>query len=214
MANFDRVAPLYKWLEYGAHGHGLETVRFHYLPALTQCRSVLIVGDGDGRFLERLLTVAPDAHIHSIDASAGMIALARQRLGATVRPRVRFEHADVRDVRLTPDAYDLIVTMFVLDCFSDAAAATVAKQLGEALRPGGLWLFADYVLPERGWRRSRAIGWLWVLYTFFGVTAGLEPRRLPPSEAILGALNLVIEDAMTFDLGLLRAVLYRKPIAI
>jgi ubiquinone/menaquinone biosynthesis C-methylase UbiE len=211
MTNFDRVADAYRLLEYLAFGQSLETARFCHLPALHACRNVLIVGEGDGRFLVRLLRLVPDVRVRVLDSSERMLALAAERVTAIDRDRVSFECVDVRTAGVKASAYEAIVTLFVLDCFSADDVARLVHRLERSLQAGGLWLFADFVAPPRGWRRWRAAIWIRALYAFFGWQTGLPVRRLPPSEQILSSVGLRPESTSLFQHGLLASVLYRTP---
>jgi cyclopropane fatty-acyl-phospholipid synthase-like methyltransferase len=207
--SFDRVAGIYRCLEYAAFGRALETARFRYLDRLEQCRDILVIGEGDGRVLRRILALAPDAFVRCIDSSAAMLARADARLDPAARHRVSFECADVRTAAIRPSAYDAVVTMFVLDCFSPEDVDRLVERLSASLRPNGLWLFADFSIPARGWRRVRARLWVAFLYAFFRWRTGLDVRELPPSEDILQAAGLSVVDAATSQHGLLRTAVYR-----
>jgi SAM-dependent methyltransferase len=171
----DRLARFYRWIEYAAFGRALESARFALLDRLQGCRRVLVLGEGDGRALERMLAVAPVAEFEVIESSRAMIALARQRVGNC--ERVRFFCEDARSVRL--GRYDALVTCFFLDCFSDDELPRVVKRLASALVPGGLWLNAEFAIPKGGWARFHAAAWIWVMYRFFNVATGLRARTLP-----------------------------------
>lgn len=210
MKSFDRVAGIYQLLEYAAFGRALEAARFRYLDRLKDCRQILVAGEGDGRFLERLLSIAPDAHVRCIDISAAMLARAEHRLDRDQRARVSFECADVRSVEVAPQAYDAVVTLFVLDCLTPDEVFRLVARLAGGLRPSGLWLFSDFSIPARGWRRARARLWVGFLYAFFRWQTGLAVHEVPPCEDILSAAGFsVLEDA-TFQHGLLRTVLYAR----
>lgn len=211
MKSFDRVATVYRMLEYAAFGRALETARFRYVDRVRDCRNILVVGEGDGRFLERLLLVAPQAHVRCIDSSALMLAQSEARLDAAARRRVSFQCADARTADVTPQAYDALVTMFVLDCFGADEVVRLVARLIRGLRPGGRWLFADFSLPARGWRRARAVLWLTCLYAFFRWQTGLAARELPPLEDILQASGLRPLEHTTLQHGLVRTVLFTKP---
>jgi predicted O-methyltransferase YrrM len=210
-ANFDGLARNYRALETLAFGRDLERARFRLLDRLAACRSILVLGEGDGRCLERLAGIAPDARVHCVDASGAMIARAAARMARTgAGARVAFEKADARFVELQPGRYDGVVTLFFLDCFREDEVAGLVGRIGPAVAPGALWLFADFALPPSGAARLRARAWLAVLYAFFRWRTGLSARRLPDSERLIEAAGWERSSSVDLRGGLLRAVLFRK----
>jgi SAM-dependent methyltransferase len=208
--SFDRLSGIYRALEYLAFGRTLEVVRFRYVEKLRQCRDIVIIGEGDGRFLVRLLEVARDARVRCIDSSPAMLARAARAVSAADCARVSFEQTDVRTACFEPGSCDAVVTLFVLDCFTSDDVVAVVRRLTASLRPGGLWLFGDFVIPASGWRRLRATVWVSSLYAFFRWQTGLPVRSLPPSEAILIGSGLSPVTTATFQHGLLEAILFRS----
>ena len=72
--NFNAVAGHYRRLEYLAFGSHLERCRTALLPALDPSpRHALLIGEGDGRFLERFTRDYPDTQVDVIESSARMI---------------------------------------------------------------------------------------------------------------------------------------------
>jgi|UniRef100_UPI004049CE3C ubiquinone/menaquinone biosynthesis C-methylase UbiE len=206
--SFDRLAGIYRALEFLAFGRDLERTRFGLLPHLQDRRTILVLGEGDGRFLERLLTLNPTASIDCLDVSAGMLARTKGRLGEKAG-RVNFIHADVTTTEFSPGRYDAVVTCFLLDCFNPAQTRSLISRVVSGLQPGALWLWADFVLPDHGPARWRAQIWLAGLYTFFHWQTGLRNRTLPPSEALLAGAGLVPLASVTRQWGLLRTSVYR-----
>lgn len=211
MTDFDRVAPAYRCLEYVAFGRALQRARVVHLPALRQCRRILVVGDGDGRCGEVLATIARTARIHCIDTSDRMLRRAARRVPLSARGRVTFERADVRTFDAGDAAWDAVLTMFVLDCLTTDEARQTTRRLSRALEPAGQWLFADFVVPARGWRRLRARLWIGLLYRFFRWRTGLTVSQLPPSEQLIEQAGLRAIDVDERQAGLVRSVRYRKP---
>jgi hypothetical protein len=111
---------------------------------------------------------------------------------------------------IPPDAYDAVVTMFVLDCLSPGDVADVVHRFASGLRREGVWLCADFSIPPRGWRRLRAVLWVGFLYAFFRWRAGLTVGALPPTDDILRDAGFRPLDATTFQHGLLKAALYSR----
>lgn len=206
LPNFDPMARFYRTLEFLAFGRDLERARFGLLEGLADRRSILILGEGDGRCLERLLPQAPLAQIHCVDTSVAMLAKAEARIaGRPGSERVTFECADALNHNFADAHYDAVVTMFFLDCFEAAAAEELIKRLAVALQPNAVWLFADFAVPPRGIARIRAQVWLAVLYGFFRWQTGLKTRELPPSEALIRSVGFVDQRSQEFQCGLLRA---------
>ncbi|ODS54657.1 MAG: hypothetical protein ABS36_10835 [Acidobacteria bacterium SCN 69-37] len=210
MSGFDRVARIYRWLEYVAFGSSLQRARTAHLPALADCRDILVIGDGDGRAIAQLAVVAAHARIHSIDMSDAMLREAAQRLPAAARDRVTFARADVRTFDPGHHAWDAVLTMFVLDCLTEDEVRRVVTTLAGGLRPGGRWLFADFAIPERGWRRLRARVWIACLYWFFRWRADLAVSRLPASEAIITAAGFVPVAVDVRQAGMIRSICYER----
>jgi ubiquinone/menaquinone biosynthesis C-methylase UbiE len=207
--NFDRLAGGYRALEFLAFGRDLERARTAYVDRLAGCRDILVLGEGDGRYLARLVQVAPAARIHCVDASAAMLARASARLsGTAARDRVTFEHTDAFSLRLAPERYDAVVTLFFLDCFPADQVAVLIDRVKTGLRPDARWAWADFAVPPRGWARWRAQATLPLLYAFFRWQTGLAARELPPAEEMLQGAGFRREAACEFQGGLLRSALF------
>ncbi len=186
--NADPIARAYRWMEFLAFGRALERCRLRYLDRLPVTQSALLVGDGDGRFLARLLPSAPQAAIQTIDSSAAMLALAQSR---TAEPRVTYTHADILTCPLPDAAFDLISTHFLLDCFTAEDLSNVIGRLARAARPQATWIVSEF--REPAWW-ARAI--VRFLYLFFRLTTGLRVRRLTDHRPLLRAhgFELVAES--------------------
>lgn len=210
-ANFDRLATFYRALEFVAFGRDLERTRFALLDRLAGCRRILVLGEGDGRCLARLVRLAPGAAITCVDGSAAMLAAAARRLGAEDRPRVNFLHRDILTFTPPPeDSYDAVLTLFFLDCFTTAEVGAIVGRVAPRVTHDAVWLFADFAMPLQGWRRLRARIWLGVLYAFFGWQTGLRTRALPDSEREIERAGFAVETVREFQHGMLRAVFFRR----
>jgi SAM-dependent methyltransferase len=210
--SFDRLAGVYRALEYLAFGRDLERARFAHLDRLRACRAILVTGEGDGRCLERLTQAAPHARIDSLDLSPAMLARASARLaGRPEAARVTFRRADLLTAPLPAAQYDAVVTHFFLDCFSPPQAADVMARLKHSLRPGALWLWADFALPPAGWARLRARAWVAMLYAFFRWQTGVAARDLPPADDFFHSHGFAIEAECCWQRGLVRSVAWRCP---
>ena len=177
---FDRLAPYYAAIEAAAFGGLLQWCRTALVGELTDARRVLILGEGDGRFLAAFLAANPGATVDAIDASPAMAALARRRVAGLpgAAGRVRWYVADARSFDPPDPPYDLVVTNFFLDCFPAGELEPLVAKLAACLPAGGRWLVGDFRLPDGRARRFAARGALAVMYAFFKVATRLPAGRL------------------------------------
>lgn len=201
---FDHLARPYRWLEYLTFGPMLARCRFHRLPELTHARRALVLGDGDGRFLARLLAVNPMLQADVVDQSPAMLQLLRARteaLGAA--NRVHIHETDALAFRPAESAaYDLVITHFFLDCFTTEQVSELARNIQPHLVPDALWIISEFSIP-RGLAALPA--WMIVrsLYFAFRILTGLRVRALPRHAAALTQAGLALRRRRTFLFGLL-----------
>jgi SAM-dependent methyltransferase len=173
--SFDPVARIYRWAEYLTLGPLLQRTRTHFLPQLADRRRALVLGDGDGRFLAKLLAQNPTLHATAVDTSEQMLQLLRSRCDFE---RLETIHADALTIA-PPPGTDLIVTHFFLDCFTQEEVNALALKLAQ---PGVLWLVSDFRASDpisRAYVRS--------LYFAFRILTGLRITHLPDPAAALSA---------------------------
>ncbi|HEY6414244.1 MAG TPA: class I SAM-dependent methyltransferase [Edaphobacter sp.] len=177
--NFNRIARPYRWLEYLTIGPTLQQTRLHHLPSLTQQKSALILGDGDGRFLSQLLTQNPHLQAEVIDTSVTMLHLLRKRCAPHI-DRLQTHHLNALAFHPTPTKkYDLVVTHFFLDCLTQPELETLIAQISPHISPKALWLISDFRIPPNGLMRPIAQTYIRSLYLAFRIFTGLRPTRLP-----------------------------------
>src|SRR5918911_1685159 len=104
---------------------------------------ILELGIGTGETTCGVLELHPGAHLTGLDSSAPMLARAREELPA----------ADLRVARLEdplPDGpFDLVVSTLVVHHLDSAGKADLFRRIAAVLRPGGRFVLADVVVPER-----------------------------------------------------------------
>jgi SAM-dependent methyltransferase len=199
---------MYRWLEYASFGRALQRRREAFLPRIAGARRVLMLGDGDGRFLAAFLRHNPRAEVDSVDSSARMLAFARARAGTR---QAAFHHADA-SIWQPPAGvkYDLLVTHFFLDCFDDDALARLIPSLAGAAAPAARWLVSEFRQPAAGPAAWRARVWIGCLYAGFGLVTGLKVRRLPDYRTHLRAQGFILEREAIAEWGLLTSELWRR----
>jgi SAM-dependent methyltransferase len=179
--DFNRLARLYRWMEFLSFGPWLWLTRCAFLSRLTRSRHALVLGDGDGRFTARLLRENPTIEVDAVDASGAMLDALLRRAGPHAS-RVRVHLADIREWQpATADApgYDLIATHFFLDCLTTREIQSVIAHMRLAVSPSALWVVSEFAIPA-GWRgRLVARPLVASLYFCFGWLTGLTVRTLP-----------------------------------
>ncbi len=208
--NADPIAAGYRWLEYAAFGLALEKARFDFLAQAGEARCVLILGEGDGRFLARLLQYNRRANVTVIESSVRMIQLARKRVPSREHARVQFHRMDAAAEPLPPGPFDLAVSHFFLDTLDGREAAAAVQNVAAQLAPGALWLISEFQEPARGFRRLHARLWLCAMYRFFAITTGLRPSKLPPYRELLARCRLAEIQHRERRFGLIRSQVWRK----
>jgi len=199
--NFDRVARIYRFAEYLSLGPLLQRTRTHFLHDLPPRHQALVLGDGDGRFLSRLLAHRPHLSALAVDTSATMLQLLRHRCQPYIQ-RVRTLQASALTVTPPPDT-DLIVTHFFLDCLTQSELQTLTQNIAANTAPGTLWLLSDFAIPQRALLRPLAALYIRFLYFAFRILTGLRVTHLPDPQSALTSAGFTRVARHEFLCGLL-----------
>jgi ubiquinone/menaquinone biosynthesis C-methylase UbiE len=174
--NCDLLARWYRWLEYAAFGGALRKRREAFLFELGNPKKVLVLGDGDGRFLQVFAALYPQARVDAVDSSERMIELARGRV-----PSATFHFADAREFAFEEE-YDLAVAHFFFDCFEEEELAAMLARVRTKR-----WLVSEFGNTRCSWPVLRG------LYFFFRLTTRLRVTSLPDHGRVLEGLGFRME---------------------
>jgi ubiquinone/menaquinone biosynthesis C-methylase UbiE len=211
--NFDRVARPYRWLEYLSFGPWLARCRNAQLAHLTGSRHALVLGDGDGRFLARLLQANPTLTADVIDSSRSMLRLLDHRVRRSgTQARICLHHADALEWHPTA-SYDLIVSHFFLDCFFPGQLEQLLDRVLAHALPNAQWVISEFAIPRNAFVAYLAHGVIGLLYRAFGVLTGLRVRTLPDYAAALHRRGLVPRHHHCYLGGLLCAQVWSFPMS-
>jgi len=211
--SFDSIAPAYRMLETIAFGGDLQRARVACLGEIGLPRRALIVGEGNGRFLCELLRLHPNLEVDCVDASQRMLELARQRIERELPARanqINFVPQDISAWSPPGHQFDLIVTHFFLDCFSETRIAEIVAKLSRAADMNAFWLLADFCIPARGAARLRAGLWLSAMYRFFRITVGIEATELADPSPFLREAGFALASQHLFRSGMVKSELWRN----
>jgi ubiquinone/menaquinone biosynthesis C-methylase UbiE len=205
--SFEVLAPHYRWLEFVLAGDKLQRCRTAFLRHAAEPSQVLILGEGNGRFLLECRRRFTRAQITCIDASAKMLELAKRRLLAESLPLDRVEFFRANALEWTPPAnsFDLLVTNFFLDCFRPEQLERIIAALAASAKPNATWWLADFRIPPAGMARLRALLIHRLMYAFFRIVTRLPARRLTPPDTFLQEHGFVLQRRLIREWGLLHA---------
>lgn len=214
--DFNRLARLYRWMEWLSFGPWLMQCRCAFLSEMLASRRSLVLGDGDGRFIARLLAANPAVRFDAIDASPAMLKALIGQAGRE-SPRVVTVLADARTWQPNGtcadcqgnQTYDLVVTHFFLDCLTSEEVRALAATVRAAISPSAKWVISEFAAPENRFGRWVAQPIVWALYCVFGWLTGLKIRRLPEYAAALGQAGFYLGRRRVWLGGLLVSDLWR-----
>ena len=205
--DLNRLAGLYRWMEFATFGPSLEWCRSAYLAELRGCRRALVLGDGDGRFTARLLRANPQVEIDAVDASTAMLRALVRRADRDAH-RVRVHCADIRLWAPANPPYDLVAAHFFLDFLTTGEVRELAATLRGAVTPSALWVISEFFIPGNGVARLAARPVIAGLYSGFHLLTGLEVRSLPDHPGALREAGFVLRARKPRLGGLLASELW------
>jgi ubiquinone/menaquinone biosynthesis C-methylase UbiE len=207
--NYDAAAWFYDSLAQLVFGKALVKAQRFLVKHISAASKVLIVGGGTGWILEEIARVqASTLNITYVEISRRMINLSKNR--NYLLNEVSFIHAAIEDCELTQQ-YDVILTPFLFDNFSEKRILAIFNQLHQSLKPGGLWLLSDFQV-----QKSQAGIWqkiiLKTMYWFFGWLCGVETKKLIKMSPFFEEQNYQLSAEKTFYHGFMISQVYRKPL--
>ena len=110
---------------------------------------LLDIGCGAGNYALRLLQEIPGLAVDLVDLSQPMLDRAHQRVGAVTDGEVRTIQADIRDLELAEERYDIVVTGAALHHLrTEAEWEAVFTAVYRSLRAGGSFWLSDLVTHD------------------------------------------------------------------
>jgi len=162
---------------------------------------VLLVGDGDGRFLEVFLKAVDDVCVDYVDLSEGMMRLAKRRVSSE---RVRYFTEDFREWE--GEKYDAVVAHFFLDGFVEEDLGEVVEKLCVSVRSGGVMVVSDFDPNIAWWGRL----WVCVMRLFFRFFGGVRIGEVERYDSFFKKRGL--EKISEFEIlkGFVYSVMFQK----
>lgn len=205
--SFDRLAPYYRCMEFLLAGNKLQRCRTAFLGKDTHFKDILVLGEGNGRFLLECRRQLKTARIVCVDSSTRMLSLAQERLRRHQLnlEGIQFIHANALEWAPPRHAFDAVVTHFFLDCFRADQLVPLIAVLAEAAKSNAVWLLADFHTPQSGPLRHRARLIHKAMYVFFRAACRLPARALTAPDEFLQAQGFTLKDRRISEWGLLHS---------
>lgn len=207
--NYDAAAWFYDGLSRLVFGDALVRAQRFLVEHIAAEKSVLIVGGGTGWILEEIaLLQQASLKIIYVEISAKMMRLSAQRNCG--QNEVEFVQLGIEDYA-ADQQFDVVLTPFLFDNFSEKRVHSVFKQLHQSLKPGGLWLLCDFQV-----QKNQAGIWqkfiLQTMYWFFGWLCNVETKKLISMKPYFDEENYALTVQKTFYSGFIVSQAYRKPV--
>lgn len=200
MNNFNLIAGFYDLLARMVFGGAIRRAQMHFIRSLPSEGRVLLIGGGTGWFAEELLRSSAIT-ITSVESSAAMTARAKKRLA---RFQGRIEHVcEPFEMVALNSGYDVVITNFFLDLFTEVNLTRVVDRIVTLMRPGAIWIITDFTKGGPWWQKAM----LYVMYRFFRVTAGIETLRLPAWERLAAQAGYSKCDEKMFYAGFIKTII-------
>jgi ubiquinone/menaquinone biosynthesis C-methylase UbiE len=203
-ANYNNSAWFYDRLSRLVYGKALVEAQVFLLQFIPQHSRILIAGGGTGWILDEITKLHPSGlAITYIEVAPKMMELSQKR--STGDNEVVFITEPVENVSLKT-GFDAVITPFLFDNFKEETLQKVFGHLHSAIKPGGLWLNADFQLSGKWWQHVL----LNSMFLFFRVICNIEASRLPEIEKQFGEHNYEAIEQKTFFGGFIVSSLYTK----
>jgi ubiquinone/menaquinone biosynthesis C-methylase UbiE len=204
-AKFDLVAPIYPVLERLVFGSHLDEARQAFFDEVLEADRILLVGEGNGRFLKSLIARKRAGCVRVVEKSGVMIHLAKDRAGESKDIGLEFVEADFRLYQAEQE-FDCAVTHFFLDQFNPPSQLQIIEKLAGFVAKGGTWINVDFA-PSRTLRGHIL---MWLQYAFFRVASRIEAGRCFDESAIATRAGWIIAETASYLGGLVVARRYQK----
>ena len=145
-----------------------------FIPAKSK---ILIVGGGTGWILAEIAKIHPSGlKITYVEIAPKMMALSKKRDAGN--NDIDFINDAIENVDLQ-NGYDVIITPFLFDNFTEDNFQKIFGHIHPALKPNALWLNTDF-RPTGKWWQNILLG---SMFLFFRLICRIEAKKLPGIQA-------------------------------
>ncbi|WP_254411504.1 class I SAM-dependent methyltransferase [Dyadobacter diqingensis] len=204
--DFNAVARPYDFMSRLVYGNALVESQVSLLKYIPANSRILIVGGGTGWILEAIAKIHDAGlEITYVEVASSMIALSQKR--ETGQNKIIFIHKTIEDYQ-TNQPFDVIITPFFFDLFTENKVKTLFHGLDEQLKTGGLWLYTDFI-PDKYQTRLWQKMLLKAMYFFFGFLSKVEARQLTNMDQYFEKKYVTVNQNWFYG-NFIRSNIYKK----
>jgi len=167
---YDFQAPFYRWWR-NDYGHPIVQRVTELLAESGPRHALLDAGCGTGLFTIALARAFPRASVDGLDASGGMLRIARREAARNAVRGARFVHGDLLALPYRDDQFDGVVVAGVFPGLVDRARALI--ELRRVLRSAGRVVLVEF---DRNAMRARTRAFVWILIAGYRLVSSCARR--------------------------------------
>jgi len=203
-ANYNNSAWFYDRLSKVIYGKALVRSQVWLLQFIPAGSKILIVGGGTGWILDEIAKVHPSGlQITYAEIAPNMVKLSKKRNAGN--NQVVFINDGIENIKLDND-YDVVITPFLFDNFTEENFKRIFEYIHSALKPGGFWLNTDFRLTGKWWQKVM----LKSMFLFFRTICGIEAKKLPGIQAAFSKYGHSEVKSKSFFGDFILSTLYQK----
>lgn len=202
--DFDSVAKIYDVLNKFVFGKSMVDAQIFFLLEVPEHAKVLILGGGTGWLLNELVKGNTTCEIWYIEASTAMLELSK-RVTVKAKQRIHYIHGTQSSIPQNI-SYDIVITNFFLDLFSERSCEEVIKKIGASIHPHCRWIVTEFE-NKYWWHRLL----LKSMYMFFRATSNVEASKLPDWKGLIYKQNLVESKSASFYGAFIKSTMFSLP---
>ncbi|MEO8712669.1 MAG: class I SAM-dependent methyltransferase [Parafilimonas sp.] len=204
--NYNSIAGYYDTLSRIVFQKSIVKAQQYLIEFITNNNTVLLIGGGTGWILEEISKMKREnISVVYVEKSSKMIELSKKRNYKNIK--VDFINNDIETYK-TDERFDVIITPFLFDNFTEKKIQQIFKKLDELLNQKGFWLYADFVndkTNKKTWQQYL----LKTMYLFFRVTAKIETQELIDMRPYFTEKYSLISQQFYYK-HFIQAIAYRK----
>lgn len=198
---FNWIAPYYDRLAKLIFGKSIIEAQHCHLELIPAHANILVLGGGSGKWVSEFIKTNRTCHILFVDASSKMLDQAKNNLKGV--KQVSFIHGTQSD--LVNLHFDVIITHFFLDMFTNKQLRMLIEQLNGQLNSPALWIVSDFE-KSKYWHSLL----LNVMFLFFKLSHTIENKDLPDWNDMIKSHHFKISKTMSLYGDFIQSRLYVK----